>query len=177
MKFLFALALILTFSLGANAQTKNIDYTKSAVSFVIKNAGLKVDGHFSSYTATLVFDPTNLATTHIEAEIKTTSITTGINGRDNHLRKEEFFNVAKYPSMSFKVTSLKKVSAGNYMLFGKLTMKDVSKEVSMPMTVKTINGIEVFEATLQLNRQDYHVGENSWVMSDDVAISIKIATK
>jgi len=177
MKFILALALIVIFPMLAKAQAKSIDYAKSSVSFTIKNAGLKVDGRFDAYTVALVFDPQNLSATRIEGNIKTTSINTGINGRDNHLRKEEFFNATAFPSILFKVSSLKRQTSGDYLLYGKLTIKDVTKEVSMPMTIKNINGVEVFESTLRIKRQDFHVGENSWVMSDDVTINIKIVTQ
>ncbi len=159
---------------AALSQSKKIDYTKSTVSFTIKNAGLKVEGHFDQYAVQFNFDPQNLSATRIEAEFETTSINTGINGRDNHLRKEEFFYATKFPKIFFKITSLKKQSSDDYLLYGKLTIKDVTREVTMPMSIRKENGFEVYESKLVINRQDYHVGGNSWVMSDEVFITIKI---
>jgi polyisoprenoid-binding protein YceI len=168
----------LTFaSFLAIAQSKKIDYKQSAITFTIKNAGLKVDGRFDTYTVALAFDPQNLSATRMEAELKATSINTGITGRDNHLRKEEFFHATKYPSILFKLTSLKKLSNGEYMLYGKLTMKDVTKDISMNMRTSLKNSVEIYEANLKINRLDYHVGEDSWVMSDDVFITIKIVSQ
>lgn len=159
------------------AQYKNIDYTKSYVSFTIKNAGLKVDGHFDEYVVQLNLDPQNLSATRIEADIKTASINTGIKGRDNHLRKEEFFHAVKFPSILFKLTSVKKQSTGDYILYGKLTIKGITKEVSMPMSIKKENGLDVYASKLIINRQEFHVGEDSWVMSDEVLITVKIVSQ
>jgi polyisoprenoid-binding protein YceI len=177
LKTVIAFVTLIFISFTGTAQTKKIDYKKSAIAFTIKNAGLKVDGRFDSYTVALAFDPQNLSLTRIEAELNAISINTGINGRDNHLKKQEFFNVAKFPQVLFTLTSLKKLNTGDYMLYGKLTIKDVTKEVSMPMKVNVNNNIETYESNLKINRLDYHVGEDSWVMSNDVLITIKIVTQ
>lgn len=171
-------SLLLTYTLGVFAQTKPqvIDYANSSISFKIKNAGIGVDGKFATYTATVKFDPVNLALAEFEGKIKTTSISTGINGRDNHLRKEEFFNVDKYPEINFRSTTIKKQGLG-YVIVGKLTIKDVTKDVSLPLAITKTGAVEVYQANLTINRLDFHVGEDSWTMSDDVVITIKITTK
>jgi polyisoprenoid-binding protein YceI len=173
-------AFVLFFLLGTGllfAQSKKINYAKSSIRFIIKNAGLKVDGKFESFVIDFAFDSQNLSSTKLDAAIKTTSINTGIDGRDKHLRKSEFFNVAEFPTIHFKVTSVKVVSPNNYILQGKLTMKDVTKDISLPMKISKVGTEEVFESTVVLNRLDYHVGEDSWVMSDDVTVSLKIVTE
>lgn len=175
---IYIASILLTYTLGAFAQTKpqSIDYANSSVSFKIKNAGIGVDGKFATYTATVQFDPNNLTQANFEGKIKTTSINTGINGRDNHLRKEEFFHVDKYPEINFKSTAIKKQGAG-YVVVGKLTIKDVTKDVSLPLTITKTGTVEVYQASLTINRLDFHVGEDSWTMSDDVVITLKITTK
>lgn len=171
-------ACVLFFSLNAAfAQTKKVNYAKSSVSFVIKNAGLNVDGKFQTFAVDLAFDSQNLSSTKIDAVIKTASINTGIDGRDKHLKKEEFFNVTQFPNIQFKVTSIKLLSNSNYMLQGKLTVKDVTKELSLPLKISKVGEEETFESNIKLNRLDYHVGEDSWVMSDDVNVILKIVTQ
>jgi polyisoprenoid-binding protein YceI len=176
--FSAAIALLLAFTLISFAQTKPqvVDYAASSVSFRIKNAGIGVDGNFATYSVVLKFDPADLTKTEFEGKIKTTSISTGINARDNHLRKAEFFNADKYPEISFKSTSVKKQGAG-YVITGKLTIKDVTKEVSLPLTISKAAAGETYQASLTINRLDFHVGEDSWIMSDEVLITIKITTK
>jgi polyisoprenoid-binding protein YceI len=178
MKTIIYIVSLLTYTLSASAQTKPhaVDYTTSSVSFKIKNAGIGVDGSFGEYTAMVQFDPKDLTASHFEGKIKTKSINTGINGRDNHLRKEEFFYVDKYPEINFKSTTVKQQGAG-YVISGKLTIKDVTKEVSLPLVITKTGAVEVYQANLTINRLDFHVGEDSWTMSDEVVITIKIATK
>lgn len=174
----YVLALLTTLSCAVFAQVpqRTIDYGASSITFKIKNAGLSVDGEFKEYTATLVVDLKNLESSHVEGKIKTKSISTGINGRDNHLRKEDFFHVDKYPEINFKSTTLKAQGTG-YVVVGKLSIKNVTREVSIPVAVTKTGTTELHEGTLTINRLDFHVGEDSWVMSDDVVITIKITTK
>ena len=174
--WIFVCALLFSFS-ASFAQTKKINYAKSSVSFVIKNAGLKVDGSFQTFAVDLAFDAQNLSSTKIDAVIKTASINTGIDGRDKHLKKEEFFNATQFPNIQFKVTSIKLLSNSSYMLQGKLTVKDVTKEISLPLKISKVGQEETFESNITLNRLDYHVGEDSWVMSDDVNVILKIVTQ
>jgi polyisoprenoid-binding protein YceI len=177
MKTIYTLLLtLIAVSMFAQATPRVVDYAASSVTFKIKNAGLTVDGRFKEYGVALQFDPNNLASAYTECKIKTNSISTGINGRDNHLRKEEFFYVSKYTDINFKSTAIKKQGAG-YVIVGKLSIKDVTKDVLIPLVVSRVGALEVFEGKLTINRLDYHVGEDSWVMSDDVIITIKIATK
>jgi polyisoprenoid-binding protein YceI len=178
MKTMVYIASLTLLAMGAFAQggMRAVDYGLSSVSFKIKNAGIGVDGNFKEYTATVFFDPKNLEASHFEGKIKTKSISTGINGRDNHLRKEEFFYVDKYPEINFKSTAVRQ-QGGAYTIVGKLTIKDVSKDVSLPLKLTKSGTTEIFETNLTINRLDFHVGEDSWTMSDDVLITIKITTK
>jgi len=175
---IYSIALLMTMTCEAFSQAtpRTVDYSASSITFKIKNAGLNVEGTFKEYSAVVSWDPKNLAASQVEGKIKTKSISTGINGRDNHLRKEEFFHADKYPEIHFKSTAIKSQGAG-YVVVGKLTIKGVTKEVSIPVSVTKTTTAEVYEGTLTINRLDFHVGEDSWVMSDDVMIAIKITTK
>lgn len=171
-----AVFLLMTLEVLAQGTSRVVDYASSSIKFKIKNAGIGVDGHFSEFTASVQFDPKNLATANIEGKIKTTSINTGINGRDNHLRKEEFFYVDKYAEIHFKSTSIKQ--QGNaYSVAGKLTIKDVTKDVLLILKQSKNGTQDVYETSLTIDRLDFHIGEDSWTMSDEVLITIKITTK
>jgi polyisoprenoid-binding protein YceI len=177
MKRIYTFILLLTM-LGAFAQesTHNIDYSKSSVSFKIKNAGITVDGEFKAYEVSLQIDPKNLTAARCDGKINVASIHTGINARDNHLRNKDYFQVDKYPDIIFKSTGLKQQLNG-YLLSGKLTIKDVTKEVYIPVVFTKTGNVETYEAKLTIDRLDFHVGEDSWVMSNEVMIQIKIITK
>ncbi|WP_018341927.1 YceI family protein [Cytophaga aurantiaca] len=146
------------------------DYTKSSVAFKIKNAGIGVDGSFKSFEAHIDYNESAQAPSSIKATINVESIDTGIEGRDKHLRKEDFFNVATYPKITFESTQILKTSGGGLIAEGKLTIKGVTKDIKIPFT--HTNGI--FEGTVTLNRLDYGVGGNSVTMSNEVDVSIKI---
>jgi polyisoprenoid-binding protein YceI len=147
------------------------DYTKSAVSFKIKNAGIGVDGIFKTFEANIDYNESVKAPSSIKATVKVESVDTGIEGRDKHLRKDDFFDVEKYPVMTFQSTQILKNSNGSFIAEGKLTIKDVTKDIKIPFTYT--NG--VFEGTITLNRLDYGVGGSSITMSNDVQVFLKVA--
>jgi polyisoprenoid-binding protein YceI len=174
--FTWILLLTTTFVFGQQAN-RLIDYSKSTITFKIKNAGIGVSGTFKEFTVDMVWNSKDLSSAHIDGKIKVKSIDTGINARDNHLRNKDYFEVDKYADMSFHSTSIKQQTAGVYWLSGKLTIKDVTKEIGMPLTMTQSGNAETMEGNLTLNRLDFHVGEDSWVMSNEVMIHIKITTK
>ncbi len=159
------------------AQTEWKLATGSTVTFVIKNAGLKVDGKLEGLQTTIKFDSPNLATSSIEASLETTTINTDNKTRDGHLRKEDYFDVAKYPKMSIKSVSFSK-DGSNYKGKFKLTIKGVTKEIEIPFSYIENGNSATFKGSFTINRLDYKVGGSSWVMSDNVIISLNIlATK
>jgi polyisoprenoid-binding protein YceI len=162
------------------AQTEWKLATGSTVTFVIKNAGLKVDGKLEGLQTTIKFDSQNLATSSIEASLETTTINTDNKTRDGHLRKEDYFNVAKYPKMSIKSVSFSKDGNNGNTYKGKfkLTIKGVTKEIEIPFSYIENGNAATLKGSFTINRLDYTVGGNSWVMADNVIISLNIlATK
>ncbi len=139
------------------------------VDFKIKNAGFTVNGSFKGLSATLKFDEGG-ANDYIEATIDATTVDTNNGGRDKHLRKADFFDVQKHPTIKLKSVSFTKISAGKFKGSFKLTMKGITKTVEIPFTFNK----GTFEGEVKLNRLDYGVGESSWVMSNDVTIHVKI---
>ena len=165
----FAALVFLTFS--SMSFLLKPDYTKSLVTFKIKNAGLTVDGSFKTFEANIDYNESAKAPSSIKATIKTESIDTGIEGRDKHLRKEEFFNVGAFPALTFESAQILKTTTGSFIAEGKLTIKGIAKNVRIPFTYT--NGI--FDGTITLNRLDYGVGGNSITMGNDVEIFLKVA--
>lgn len=157
----------------AAAQTKWI-VVKSAVNFKIKNVGLNVDGSFSGLTADIKFDAINYSKSSIQAFIETRTINTGINLRNNHLKKEDYFNVLKYPQIILKSTLFSKEVDGTFKGYFKLTMKGVTKEIVIPFSYNESSNTAIFKGSFTLVRRDYNVGGNSWTLSDNVVISIVI---
>lgn len=177
-RLIIVLILLIDFVSISFAQIEWKVESNSEVKFAIKNAGITVDGKFKTFTADIKFDPQHLDKSQISGTIDANSIDTGIGSRDRHLRSEEYFNVPKYPKITFKSEQIFQYE-GKYVARGKLTIKNVTKEILLPVqfTPKD-NNKAYFKSTLLLNRLDYGVGGKSFIMSDEVTVTIEIhATK
>ncbi|MBK8845056.1 MAG: YceI family protein [Bacteroidetes bacterium] len=164
----------LAVSITAMAQTP-WKPTTAAVTFKIKNAGLMVDGSFSGLVAAIKFDDVNYEKGSIAASIDASTINTGIDLRNKHLRnKEQYFNVAKYPKIYIRSTAIGKEKDGTYKGTFMLTIKDVTKNIAIPFTYVESENNATFKATFTIDRRDYNVGGSSWTMADNVTIAIVI---
>ena len=158
----------------AVAQNQVWKVTNSKVTFKIKNAGLTVDGSFKGLEADIRFDPVKGFGNKIEASVDVKTINTSINARDNHLKKEEYFNAEKFPRIMMKSSSFSKGDDGKFKGFFSVSIKGTTKTVPVMFTFAETNGKATFSGTFKLNRLDYKVGESSWVMSDEVNVTIVV---
>ena len=139
-----------------------IDPTHSEIEFKVKHLVIStVTGKFKSFDATVEANEDTFegATINFNADIE--SIETGVTDRDNHLKSADFFDAEKFPKLTFESASFEKVSEGSYKLIGNLTIKDVTKEITLDVdhggTVvdpygQTKSG---FEITGEINRKEY----------------------
>lgn len=151
----------LVFSL-AHAKEFVIDNTHTNVGFSIKHMMISnVKGNFNNYTADIDFDVEKKTFTKLSAKIDANSIDTGIEKRDEHLRSADFFDVAKYKTIDFVMTSIQ----GN-AIHGKLTMHGVTKDIVLKSTVhgviKDFKGAQRVGFTLEgtINRKEFGLGWN-----------------
>jgi len=154
-----------------HAQSLKYSAANSSLKFKIKNAGVGVNGHFEEYSVNATIDAANLSNSHFEAIIKTKTIKTGIGARDSHLRKDDYFDVEKYPTITFKSTQVTKTGSG-YKVIGNLKIKGTTKKIEIPVTKTTSGGKTTLKGQVTINRLDYGVGSKSWVLSNDVVITI-----
>src|SRR3954451_17971876 len=121
---LFAAAVLTTLAaLPLRADTFDIDPNHSEVSFQIRHLVSQVRGRFNAFSGTVQLDPKNLPTSSVEFHIKANSIDTGVANRDTHLRSADFFDVEKYPEISFKRESLQRAGRDKSSVTGPLTMR------------------------------------------------------
>jgi polyisoprenoid-binding protein YceI len=107
-----------------------IDPAHSSAQFTIRHMMISnVRGDFRSVKGTVVYDPQNLADTSIQADIDVSTLNTRDETRDGHVKSADFFNVEKYPSISFKSTKVESAGNGELKITGGLTILDVTKEV------------------------------------------------
>ena len=162
---LFAFAFLVSFTL---VKLRPVD-TDNSVTFTIKNFGINTNGEFKGLKGTINWVPENPATSAFNVSIDAGTVNTDIDSRDNHLRSEEYFNVAKYSAINFVSTA---VSPGN--ITGNLTIKGITKQISFPFTVTPSGSSYLFEGNFTINRRDFGVGGNSMVLSDNVNVHLKV---
>ncbi len=180
MRTCFLLLLVLLNSF-AYTQTplKNTEWKikSSNITFKIKNAGFNVDGSFGLVTANIIFDVENKEGNTINASFKSSTLNTGNKTRDNHLKKEEYFNVEQFPEISIISTSIKHIKGENYIGTYKLTIKNITKEITIPFTFNEIDSSGIFKGTFTLNRLNYNIGSSSFVLSDNVTVDVELKVK
>jgi polyisoprenoid-binding protein YceI len=143
-----------------------IDPVHSSIAFSIQHLGINfVRGRFREFKGTIVFDEKDVARSSVEFAAQAASIDTDVQQRDDHLRGPEFLDVAKYPELSFKSTKIEKKGKA-YVCVGILTMRGVSKEISLPFRhtgpiTDPWGALRIGVATgITLNRHDYGVAYN-----------------
>jgi polyisoprenoid-binding protein YceI len=113
-----------------------IDAAHSVVGFAIRHLEINwVQGRFRDVAGTIRFDDTDVTKSSVEFTAKVESIDTGVAKRDDHLRTADFFEVAKYPELTFKSTSVKRTGEGQYVVAGDFTLKGVTKRIEFPFTM------------------------------------------
>ncbi len=181
--FRTALALLALAALPALAQdTYKIDPTHSEVSFKIRHLLAKTSGRFTKFGGTIKVDPADLGKSSVEVSIDAASINTDNEARDKHLKGADFFEVEKYPVITFKSTSVKEVAKGKLEVTGDFTLRGVTKRLTFPITnAGTQPGMKpgtvvagFIDGALTINRNDYGIKYGPGVLGDDVAISLNI---
>lgn len=165
MKRVTFLLIIFAAGVGLMAQSNyKVDPAHASVNFKVKHNGITfVQGRFDKFDGAIIGSPAQLESARVFFNVDVESINTGIAMRDNHLRSADFFDVQKFPAMSFESTGVEKGEDGNYKLHGKLQIKDVTKDVVFDVVyggqAKGENGTEIigFTATHKINRLDYNI--------------------
>ncbi|HWZ94081.1 MAG TPA: YceI family protein [Opitutaceae bacterium] len=179
---LFA-ALAFTSAALAAVETYKIDPVHSSVTFSIRHFVGKVPGRFTKFDGIITVDRDNLENSSVEASIDVTSINTENDKRDAHLKTPDFFDAAKFSTITFKSKSWKKNGDSTFDVTGDLTIKDVTKSVVLHVASlgfgPGMNGAQLsgWEATTTLNKSDFGVNGPAILgaaLGDDVAVTIDI---
>jgi len=186
---LLATAVLATLAaLPLRADNFAVDPGHSEVSFQIRHLVSQVRGRFNEFSGTVQLDPKNLPASSVELHIKAASIDTGVADRDKHLRSADFFDVEKFPEITFKSESIKPAGKDTYNVTGTLTMHGVSKKITLPVTYGGQakdpwgNTRAGFETETTLNRKDYKIEWNKALdtggalLGDDVKVAINLET-
>ncbi len=174
----FALAI----SAAAEVTTWQIDPNHTAAQFSVRHLGIStVRGAFTKASGTVVYDPSDPSKTVIDVTIDANSVDTRVQMRDNDLRSPNFFDVAKYPTLTFKSTHVEAAGSGKLKVTGDLTIHGVTKQVvldvdgpSEPMKDPRDKLHMGASASTKINRKDFGVNGNPTAVGDDIAITIDV---
>jgi polyisoprenoid-binding protein YceI len=170
-------------ALPALAQdTYKIDPVHSEVSFKIRHLLAKVSGRFTKFSGEVKVDTKDITKSSVEVSIEAASINTDNEARDKHLKTADFFDVEKFPAITFKSTSVKEVAKGKLEVTGDFTLHGVTKRITFPITnAGTQPGMQpgtvvagFIDGALSLNRNDYGIKTFPGALGEDVAISLNI---
>jgi polyisoprenoid-binding protein YceI len=173
---------------AAQSATWTIDPGHSAATFTVRHMVVaNVKGEFAGPVGTATFDPKDLSTLRVEATIDARTINTRNPDRDKDLRSELFFDVAKYPKITFKSRSVTADAPGRLKVLGDLTIKGITKQVTLDVEgptqeIKDIWGSRRIGATgtTTINRRDFNIVYNRLlegggaVVGDQVSITLDI---
>lgn len=174
-------------AMGVFAQSYDIDSAHSGASFTVKHMMVSnVSGRFSNVQGKVSFDEKNMAKSSIEATVDVATINTNEPKRDGHLKSPDFFDVAKYPTMTFKSSKVYK-AGGKYLVDGMLTLHGISKAVTLtidefspevtPAPGKIVRGAV---AKTKISRKEFGLVWNKTietggvVVGDEIAITLEI---
>jgi len=184
MKYIALLALLLpTLSFATDYE---IDPAHTTVGFKVRHLVSKTTGRFEKFKGSFTYDAKNAKAWKAETTIEATSINTEEPKRDKHLRSPDFFDVKKYPTITFKSTGVKDVDGNNATLMGDLTIHGVTKPVALKVEVggeeKDPWGTQRagFTATGKINRKDFGLTWNKaveaggFLVGDDVDLVLEV---
>lgn len=165
----------------------SFDKAHTAIGFKVTHMGLsEVPGYFRDFAGTINYDAQDMKKSSVEFTAQMTSIDTGVDARDKHLRTADFFDVEKFPTMTFKSTKIEE-KGKVWMVTGELTMKDVTKSVMFPFNITGFikdekSGAMKMGASAEttINRRDFNVnyGKNlpngTAMLSDNIKVNISV---
>ncbi len=150
---------------------------ESTVQFSLKNFGFKTGGSLGAPEGDIVFDPEDPAKSTFKVSIKTESVNTDNNSRDEHLREADYFDVKNYPYIRFVSQSVKAGSKkGSFTAMGTLTIKNKTKEIELPFTAVKNGSGYLFTGSFKMNRRDFDIGGSSTI-SNELTVDIKVMAR
>jgi polyisoprenoid-binding protein YceI len=178
--FVFSLSSVFLFPTFA-AESYKVDPVHSYIVFRIKHLGVGYSfGRFNDTAGSFVFNDSSPSSSSIELQVKSSTIDTFVEKRDEHLKSPDFFNAAQYPLISFKSKSVKKLDNENYEVTGDLTLLGTTR----PITVKALHtgsGKDPwgkfrrgFETVFTIKRSEFGMDFMLSGLSDEVELTVSI---
>jgi len=180
-----ALVLVLGFGAAAAQDVYTIDPNHSNVAFKVRHLVSKVGGEFTDFAGTITADFNNLDVSGVQFSIQAASLDTRNEDRDGHLRSADFFDVEKFPEITFTSTKVTKIDNDSFAVAGTLTMHGVSKPITLTVDylgeMNAMGGTRAgYELSTTLDRKDFGVSWNraldsgGLILGDDVEVTINL---
>jgi polyisoprenoid-binding protein YceI len=156
-----------------------LDAKNTTIQFVGTHVGSKPDpriGYFGKFAGELAVHETAKAPESVTLEIDTASLVTPISKLTGHLQSPDFFEVRRYPKATFESTKIEAVDTqrGRYKVTGDLTIRDITKSISFPATVKISNNGLVLASKFKIKRSDFGINFGPDRVVDDVAMTVTV---
>lgn len=172
-KLLLGILCVTLLPVGLSAEVWNLDAAHSKLRFTAEARFISADGVFRKFEVKSDINEQELEKSQIEVSVDMTSIDTNSDRRDNHLKSPDFFDVAKFPTASIKISGIRKVSDTSYEADGEVTIRDVTKPMKLPARILLKEaGILRFRGTVELNRLDFGVKYNSNMNKIEDVVSV-----
>lgn len=175
MKLFIGTFVSLFFSTLVTAQDYKPTDQGSTIEFVIKNFGINTKGSFSGLDGGISFDPKDNGKCSFDVSVAASSVNTDNEMRDNHLKKDSYFDVEKYPRIRIVSTSITG-DRGRYTFNGKLTIKEKTKDISFPFVATAMGADYIFKGSFTINRRDFEVGGGSTI-SNNCTVNLTVLAK
>jgi polyisoprenoid-binding protein YceI len=151
---------------------------QSDVSFVTKQMGVPVDGHFKKFDAQVTLDPKKPETGNVTFSIDMLSASMGVPETDTEMPKPIWFNAAKFPQATFQSTAIRGLGGGKFEVSGKLNIKGNARDVVVPVLITQSGANSTVTGSFTLKRLEYKIGEGEWadttVVANDVTVKVKL---
>lgn len=158
-----------------------LDPAHSRIGFSVKHMMVSTArGEFKSYSGSLNLDTEDFTRSSVEGEIEVASIDTGNADRDTHLRNNDFFDAPNHPKITFKSTRIERKAGDEYVVYGDLTIRGITKEVALDVETSGIHKnpwgqtVTGFSATGSINRKDFGVAFNAPLETGGVLVGEKV---
>lgn len=158
--------------LAASAQ--QLVPAQSEISFVSRQMGVPVSGQFKTFDAKLAFDPAKPAAANIAFTVDMASATLGDRETDAELPKPVWFGVAQFPKAAFQSSAVKRLDATRFEVAGKLSIKGVSSEVVVPVTLAQTGAQTVASGSFPIKRLTFRIGDKEWSDTSMVADAVQV---
>jgi polyisoprenoid-binding protein YceI len=172
-----ASTLLMAFATGTSAQQR-LDATHSEIAFTSRQMGVPVDGRFKRFDAQILFDPKQPENARIAIAVDLASVALGAAEIETELGKPPWFDSLKFPRASFQSTGLKAGAPGRFEVAGKFTLKGVSRDLVVPVTLAQSGAVTTASGSFTIKRLDFGIGDGEWndtsLVADEVRVRFKL---